>query len=390
MPTARQIDFLPLCGRAFASLRGRPGAVVLSLLAAGVSFGQTITITGHVNGTQGKRSPLCYCIDNDQGTVRLSLKRPAWVAGGEVIYPFTAENSLRIKIGNRVWKSDFEDSKARTVIAKRDNDVMAVGVFSRVSAMSVSVSDQNGERANLTLDLYAAGEPIWSVISNDKISRTPLAPGYFTISNRRDRFSLVVDKFDADPQTVTPIGPKPSTETTAAQNAPPPPPSEPPNNSAAAAIKALAAQSTIQPGCNLLLNAALHSAEYRDELLGLYETDRLVFAKRAVDLERILLKLAGAASLVCVTENLVVAMKNQGGSEPNKALQTGGNTISKNTADQLNKRFGKNLLPREWGRALEALKQDNGLPPNFHGAILSNGDFVGDGNNYGSIADYLP
>jgi len=74
-----------------------------------------------------------------------------------------------------------------------------------------------------------------------------------------------------------------------------------------------------------------------------------------------------------------------------KVLQTGGNKLNKRTADQLNERQGENLPPREWGRTLEALKGDLGLPPNHHGKILDNGDYLDDsGNLIGSLLDYIP
>ena len=79
------------------------------------------------------------------------------------------------------------------------------------------------------------------------------------------------------------------------------------------------------------------------------------------------------------------------GRVPN-VLQTGGNTLNKSTANGLNEYFGESLTPREWGRALEALKADAGkLPNNFHGRILDNGDYVGKtGEVIGNIRDYLP
>jgi hypothetical protein len=43
-----------------------------------------------------------------------------------------------------------------------------------------------------------------------------------------------------------------------------------------------------------------------------------------------------------------------------------------------------------WGRALEALKHDNGIANDFHGQIMDNGDFVGNGVTIGNIGDYLP
>lgn len=79
------------------------------------------------------------------------------------------------------------------------------------------------------------------------------------------------------------------------------------------------------------------------------------------------------------------------GRVPN-VLQTGGNTLNKSTANALNEHFGESLAPREWGRALEALKADAGkLPNNFHGRILDNGNYVGkSGEIIGNIRDYLP
>lgn len=81
------------------------------------------------------------------------------------------------------------------------------------------------------------------------------------------------------------------------------------------------------------------------------------------------------------------------GAKP-KVLQTGSNTIRKTTAEALNKAFGENLEPREWGRALESLKNEEGLPNDFHGKILSNGDVSGEVNGVektvGNIGDYIP
>jgi RHS repeat-associated protein len=74
-------------------------------------------------------------------------------------------------------------------------------------------------------------------------------------------------------------------------------------------------------------------------------------------------------------------------------LQSGNsNTITKATARSLNEHFGENLEPREWGRALESLKNHEGLPPDFHGKILSNGDFVNPetGVLIGNMGHYIP
>jgi RHS repeat-associated protein len=82
---------------------------------------------------------------------------------------------------------------------------------------------------------------------------------------------------------------------------------------------------------------------------------------------------------------------NGGGGGGRGALQKGGNSISKATANALNKATGKNLSPREWGRAVEELKQSEGLPPNSHGTIMSNGDYISaNGANLGNLTHYLP
>lgn len=57
-------------------------------------------------------------------------------------------------------------------------------------------------------------------------------------------------------------------------------------------------------------------------------------------------------------------------------LQSGGNTLNQSTANGLNKYFSKNINKREWGRALESLKQDNNIKNGHHGRILDNGDYI--------------
>lgn len=72
-------------------------------------------------------------------------------------------------------------------------------------------------------------------------------------------------------------------------------------------------------------------------------------------------------------------------------LQTGGNTLNKRTATVLNEQLGENLNRREWGRALEELKSELGLPANHHARILDNGDYIDDaGNILGNLQDYIP
>jgi hypothetical protein len=52
----------------------------------------------------------------------------------------------------------------------------------------------------------------------------------------------------------------------------------------------------------------------------------------------------------------------------------------------------QNLSPREWGRALEALKQFESLPNDFHGIIDAAGDLIdpASGNAIGNLLDFLP
>ncbi|PIQ42714.1 MAG: hypothetical protein COW05_08365 [Gammaproteobacteria bacterium CG12_big_fil_rev_8_21_14_0_65_46_12] len=72
-------------------------------------------------------------------------------------------------------------------------------------------------------------------------------------------------------------------------------------------------------------------------------------------------------------------------------LQSGGNKLSNRVSDGLNDYFGEKLTKRDWGRALEGLKKDNGLRNDHHGRILDNGDYINDaGDRLGNIADYLP
>jgi YD repeat-containing protein len=67
-----------------------------------------------------------------------------------------------------------------------------------------------------------------------------------------------------------------------------------------------------------------------------------------------------------------------------RVLQSGERTISPSTARALG------MERSEVGRALEALKRGEGLPNNFHGNILSNGDYVhpDTGDVLGNLFDY--
>jgi hypothetical protein len=74
-----------------------------------------------------------------------------------------------------------------------------------------------------------------------------------------------------------------------------------------------------------------------------------------------------------------------------RPLQTGGNTVRESTADALNAEHGVDLASREWGRAVEDLKEDLGLSPSFHGRISSDGSYSdpNTGEELGNLLDYL-
>jgi len=80
----------------------------------------------------------------------------------------------------------------------------------------------------------------------------------------------------------------------------------------------------------------------------------------------------------------------EAGAQKPTTLQTGDNTLSNRTAKALNDLTGESKTSREWGRALEDLKRDNGIGNAEHGKIMSNGDFVVNGNTIGNITHYLP
>jgi filamentous hemagglutinin len=57
----------------------------------------------------------------------------------------------------------------------------------------------------------------------------------------------------------------------------------------------------------------------------------------------------------------------------------------------LNELAETNLSRREWGRMLEALKKDLGLPNNHHGKITSMGDYLDQAGEFiGNLLEYLP
>lgn len=68
-----------------------------------------------------------------------------------------------------------------------------------------------------------------------------------------------------------------------------------------------------------------------------------------------------------------------------KTLQTGGHTLNKSTLKALG-------LSKQHGKiAIEGLKKDIGLPPNFHGKIMGDGDLVHPNSEQvlGNLFDYL-
>jgi RHS repeat-associated protein len=75
-----------------------------------------------------------------------------------------------------------------------------------------------------------------------------------------------------------------------------------------------------------------------------------------------------------------------------RILQSGGRTITPATANALNQAAGRDLAPRFWGRALEALKRSERLPNNFHGAIDAVGNYIDPSSKaiLGNLQDFLP
>jgi RHS repeat-associated protein len=84
-----------------------------------------------------------------------------------------------------------------------------------------------------------------------------------------------------------------------------------------------------------------------------------------------------ATSIAGLVENVVnMASKGSGGSggQP-RALQTGGHTFKNSTARALNEQLGLNYSRGEWGDALEAFKDANGIGHNTHGQIMNDGTY---------------
>jgi hypothetical protein len=71
-------------------------------------------------------------------------------------------------------------------------------------------------------------------------------------------------------------------------------------------------------------------------------------------------------------------------------LQVGGNDFVESTANALNANFNTNYARREWGRALEALKETWDLPNDHHGRIYADGSYTDeDGWIYGNLSEYV-
>ncbi len=74
-----------------------------------------------------------------------------------------------------------------------------------------------------------------------------------------------------------------------------------------------------------------------------------------------------------------------------RIIQNGGTTITQATANALNKSLGKNLNKREWGRGIEELKGNVGLPKDYHGMIDEIGNYLSKSRElFGNILEYLP
>ncbi len=73
-----------------------------------------------------------------------------------------------------------------------------------------------------------------------------------------------------------------------------------------------------------------------------------------------------------------------------RILQSGGNTIRSSTAKALNKFFDIDRTPREWGRAVEELKDFYGKGSDFHGKIDAIGNYLDKaGNIIGNISEFV-
>jgi hypothetical protein len=88
-------------------------------------------------------------------------------------------------------------------------------------------------------------------------------------------------------------------------------------------------------------------------------------------------------------DNLEMPLGGGGGGA--RVLQSAGHTLRDSTVKALNEYFGLNASREMWGRAVESLKADHSMPWNYHGKIMSNGNYLDkQGNFLDNIRDYLP
>jgi hypothetical protein len=99
----------------------------------------------------------------------------------------------------------------------------------------------------------------------------------------------------------------------------------------------------------------------------------------------------GQAALKGVIPRLVTSFgEGTVGAAQVRILQSGGNTIRSSTAKALNKFFDMDLAPREWGRAVEELKDFHGLASDFHGKIDAIGNYLDKaGKIIGNISEFI-
>ncbi len=73
-----------------------------------------------------------------------------------------------------------------------------------------------------------------------------------------------------------------------------------------------------------------------------------------------------------------------------RLLQAGGHTFEDSSADALNRHFSTTFNRREWGRALERLKEAVGLGADHHGKVWADGSYTGmDDRVYDNLRTYV-
>jgi hypothetical protein len=97
---------------------------------------------------------------------------------------------------------------------------------------------------------------------------------------------------------------------------------------------------------------------------------------------------------LCLAQGTQSCLTEAGVPSPGKGavrvIQSGGRTITQATARALNNASELRLSSREWGRALEDLKDAHGLPNNFHGKITNTGDYLDEAGKFiDSILAYI-